>query len=187
INASSGLISWYPLLSQVNPLPYPVRIVISDGLRSDSSSYLVTVVAPARLPPQCSDGIDNDGDGNIDMNDPGCASVDDNDEYNAPPAPPAPPGEVLGEEKTRATTPPTLTLKEYKPPLLLSFLASLGSLCGISGLWFLLAILLLLLAILYLLQKNRKLRAELSYGKERPETSEGPIVIPLAAPKGASP
>ncbi len=34
---------------------------------------------------QCSDGIDNDNDGFIDyLADPGCSSVDDNDEYNAP-------------------------------------------------------------------------------------------------------
>jgi hypothetical protein len=31
---------------------------------------------------QCNDGIDNDGDGRIDMNDPGCTSIYDNDEYN---------------------------------------------------------------------------------------------------------
>jgi hypothetical protein len=37
---------------------------------------------------QCSDGIDNDGDGLIDFpNDPGCINVDDNDEFNAPPPP----------------------------------------------------------------------------------------------------
>ena len=30
--------------------------------------------------PQCSDGIDNDGDGYIDLNDPGCTSETDNDE-----------------------------------------------------------------------------------------------------------
>ncbi len=34
---------------------------------------------------QCSDGIDNDGDGKIDYpTDPGCSSSTDNDEYNAP-------------------------------------------------------------------------------------------------------
>jgi hypothetical protein len=33
---------------------------------------------------QCSDGIDNDGDGLIDSNDPGCSSSTDNNEYNEP-------------------------------------------------------------------------------------------------------
>ena len=36
---------------------------------------------------QCSDGIDNDGDGLVDLSDPGCASAEDNDETNeTPPA-----------------------------------------------------------------------------------------------------
>ena len=34
---------------------------------------------------QCVDGLDNDGDGLVDMDDPGCLSSGDNDEYNAPP------------------------------------------------------------------------------------------------------
>ncbi len=34
--------------------------------------------------PQCSDGEDNDGDLLIDLADPGCSSLDDNDEYNPP-------------------------------------------------------------------------------------------------------
>ena len=44
-----------------------------------------TPVDPAK-PPQCSDKIDNDGDGKIDFpNDPGCASPQDNDETNTLP------------------------------------------------------------------------------------------------------
>jgi hypothetical protein len=38
--------------------------------------------------PQCSDGIDNDGDGAIDLGDPGCQSQQDDDETNGPPPPP---------------------------------------------------------------------------------------------------
>ena len=34
----------------------------------------------------CNDGNDNDGDELIDLNDPGCESKGDKDEYNAPPA-----------------------------------------------------------------------------------------------------
>ncbi len=39
--------------------------------------------------PQCADGVDNDGDGLVDLNDPGCKSSDDNQEAGGiPPAPP---------------------------------------------------------------------------------------------------
>lgn len=39
----------------------------------------------APVTPQCSDGVDNDGDGNIDFgDDPGCESAEDNDESNCP-------------------------------------------------------------------------------------------------------
>src|SRR4029079_9393529 len=34
--------------------------------------------------PACSDLADNDGDGLVDMSDPGCSSPLDTDEYNAP-------------------------------------------------------------------------------------------------------
>src|SRR5262245_37089404 len=37
--------------------------------------------------PQCSDLSDNDGDGLVDLQDPGCSGPLDNSEYNAPPAP----------------------------------------------------------------------------------------------------
>ncbi len=43
-----------------------------------------TTCTPA--PAQCADGIDNDGDGKIDLADPGCASASDTDESNPPPA-----------------------------------------------------------------------------------------------------
>lgn len=43
---------------------------------------------PLPPPPQpvyeCNDGIDNDGDGLIDLSDPGCNSATDNDEYTRP-------------------------------------------------------------------------------------------------------
>jgi chitodextrinase len=59
----------------------------------------VTNETPTPLPPpppaaQCADGADNDGDGAVDMADPGCTGVTDNDETNsASPSPtPPPPG-----------------------------------------------------------------------------------------------
>ncbi|MGH2955542.1 MAG: lytic murein transglycosylase, partial [Solirubrobacterales bacterium] len=43
--------------------------------------------------PVCSDLADNDGDGAVDLQDPGCSGPLDGDEYNPPPAPPpGPPG-----------------------------------------------------------------------------------------------
>jgi len=47
---------------------------------------------PPPSAPQCSDGIDNDGDGLVDYPaDPGCSSATDDDEANAAPPPPPPP------------------------------------------------------------------------------------------------
>ena len=40
---------------------------------------------------QCSDGIDNDGDGNVDGADSDCSGVTDNTEFPAPPGPTPPP------------------------------------------------------------------------------------------------
>ncbi len=42
----------------------------------------------AQAPPQCSDGADNDGDDLVDVDDPGCANSDDNDESDDPGAEP---------------------------------------------------------------------------------------------------
>ena len=55
---------------------------VSSGGRVNAGLALAPI-------PQCSDGIDNDGDGLIDYpKDLGCASLSDNDEYSAPPLPP---------------------------------------------------------------------------------------------------
>lgn len=69
--------------------------IIATVDREPAWSGLVTsggrINANAALAPvaQCSDGLDNDGDGLIDYPaDPGCSSPADSDEYNAPPPPP---------------------------------------------------------------------------------------------------
>ena len=57
---------------------------ISSGGRVNAGLALAAIA-------QCSDGIDNDGDGLVDYpKDPGCGSPSDTDEYNAPPPPPKP-------------------------------------------------------------------------------------------------
>ena len=62
-----------------------VEITASDATDTDSgnnsASKIVTVNSPESHTPQCSDGIDNDDDGNTDYGfDPGCTSPDDDDE-----------------------------------------------------------------------------------------------------------
>src|SRR3989338_5354832 len=46
------------------------------------------ICPPGSVPSQCSDGIDNDSDGLIDLADSGCSNAADNSELN-PPLPPA--------------------------------------------------------------------------------------------------
>lgn len=46
---------------------------------------------PPLPPAQCQNGIDDDGDGLVDLNDPGCVSSGDDSEFNQRPPPPPPP------------------------------------------------------------------------------------------------
>jgi hypothetical protein len=64
-----------------------VLVSVACAVLAIGSSAAATSVAP---PKQCSDGIDNDGDGLIDYpQDSGCDSVKDNDESDPPPPPAA--------------------------------------------------------------------------------------------------
>ncbi len=45
-------------------------------------NYFVCCIVAGIVPPQCSDSKDNDGDGLIDLNDPGCSNANDNDEID---------------------------------------------------------------------------------------------------------
>lgn len=56
------------LMPSVVPTASIHAVVVSDGVVS-SLPPLVTLT----FPPACSDGIDNDGDGRVDLDDPGCA------------------------------------------------------------------------------------------------------------------
>jgi len=56
--------------------------------RRDGKWYVTSTLAPApdvscNIVTQCNDGIDNDGDGRIDLADPGCAGPLDNVEFNS--------------------------------------------------------------------------------------------------------
>ena len=55
----------------------------ADASYATSSEQSFTMLPPPR---QCADGLDNDGDGAVDLNDPGCIDSADNDETNPPPA-----------------------------------------------------------------------------------------------------
>lgn len=59
---------------------------VSDGEFSSSATVTITVTAVPPVVKQCGDGIDNDGDGEIDYPaDPGCANVTDDDETDVAP------------------------------------------------------------------------------------------------------
>jgi beta-glucanase (GH16 family) len=73
----------------------PVKLMSRESTR-DPQLVVTTADAPPPPPPPpavCADGQDNDGDGLVDLADPGCSGPTDDDEANAPPPPPAPGGE----------------------------------------------------------------------------------------------
>ena len=64
-----------------------------DGSGAETGDFDVYVELTSTGPPppppaQCSDGGDNDGDGKVDLADPGCSGGADNDETNPAPPPP---------------------------------------------------------------------------------------------------
>jgi murein DD-endopeptidase MepM/ murein hydrolase activator NlpD len=64
--------------------------IAATGTATSVTAGGVSVTVPdGGVLPQCSDLTDNDADGLIDLQDPGCTGPLDNDEYNPPPAPPA--------------------------------------------------------------------------------------------------
>ena len=68
----------YPSV-QMNPEIYENKIVWQDKRNGNSDVYMYKIKS------QCSDGIDNDIDGLIDMGDPECENAEDNDEDNINP------------------------------------------------------------------------------------------------------
>ena len=87
---------WRVRVRRPSPVPCRVSATSSDGQTAVRDVRRAPAdcapQGPVEPPPaaQCSDGIDNDGDGLTDFPaDPGCANADDNDEANAPPPPAA--------------------------------------------------------------------------------------------------
>src|SRR5919108_562163 len=75
----------------------------------------VTVTVPGtgggNVLPQCSDLSDNDGDGSVDLADPGCSGPLDGDEYNAPTGGRTTPGGGTTTTRGGTPTPATPTLR----------------------------------------------------------------------------
>lgn len=63
-----------------------VRIFNVARTQAEIQSDMMTALAAVPPAPACSDGLDNDSDGLIDLSDPGCVDASDTDEFNAPPA-----------------------------------------------------------------------------------------------------
>ena len=69
-------------------------LLVLPSVTSAAPKKRTKATAPAPVVYQCSDNLDNDGDGLIDPSDPGCSGASDNSETNytsAPPPPPPPP------------------------------------------------------------------------------------------------
>jgi hypothetical protein len=74
------------------PGVYMLFIVDAAGVPSVARMITLDPSVPPPPPPpkQCEDGVDNDGDGKVDLADPGCAAPTDDDESDDPPPPPPP-------------------------------------------------------------------------------------------------
>jgi uncharacterized delta-60 repeat protein len=65
-------------------LSSPTNATIAEGQGTGTITNDDSPPPPPPPPTQCSDGIDNDGDGLVDLADPGCESSADDDETNLP-------------------------------------------------------------------------------------------------------
>lgn len=68
-----------------------VRVTLTAGTSLQEIEVIATGNLGSTPPPPpaaCADSLDNDGDGLVDLADPGCTSASDTDEFNEPPPPP---------------------------------------------------------------------------------------------------
>ncbi|MBU1899136.1 hypothetical protein KKB55_15460, partial [Myxococcota bacterium] len=76
-------------LITINRLEPGIYFLFVDAYSSSASGEVRVEIDIESLgpppPTACADGVDNDGDGLVDLDDPGCANASDNNEYNAPP------------------------------------------------------------------------------------------------------
>ncbi len=71
---------WRPDFGQAGE--YPVTFHATDGTLERTITVTITVTPVDRPAVECADGVDNDGDGLIDLADAGCADAADDDESN---------------------------------------------------------------------------------------------------------
>jgi len=57
-----------------------IDLTLTDETQLSDTASFTLIISQLVIPPQCDDGIDNDGDGLIDLADPGCVDVNDDDE-----------------------------------------------------------------------------------------------------------
>lgn len=91
-NALSGLL-WERNTARITPcrsgITYTANIVPdASSLCGPTDTVQGSSPPPPPPPAACADSLDNDGDGLVDLNDPGCVDAADTDEFNAPPPPP---------------------------------------------------------------------------------------------------
>lgn len=67
------------------PGPGPYFLVVDTGARDGGGPFRLTAGPPPA--PACQDGRDNDGDGRLDLDDPGCGGPDDDSEGDPPTLP----------------------------------------------------------------------------------------------------
>ena len=72
-------------LELLEPAPGLYFLVVDTGSRNRVGQFKLTVEAVA--PPECRNGVDDDGDGRVDAADPGCVDFDDPDEADPVEAP----------------------------------------------------------------------------------------------------
>jgi len=97
--AGTGSTTLYPTSGIYGTYMFAISGQGTDGspVFANAAAVIIQPTTEPETPPtpQCSDGVDNDGDGKIDMNDPGCSSSTDTDETDViPPATPDAPASV---------------------------------------------------------------------------------------------
>ena len=97
--AGTGSTTLYPTFGVYGTYLFAISGQGTDGspVFANAAAVIIQPTTEPETPPtpQCSDGVDNDGDGKIDMNDPGCSSSTDTDETDViPPATPDAPASV---------------------------------------------------------------------------------------------
>ncbi|MEK7642432.1 MAG: hypothetical protein AAB392_01415, partial [Patescibacteria group bacterium] len=99
-SGNNGIIAstpWSTSHTYSTPGTYTIKVVLHHASVNGNESGSQVFEQTVEITYQCSDGTDNDGDGLIDSNDPGCTGEQDDDEFNEIPPP------VLGCTDPEAT------------------------------------------------------------------------------------